>query len=139
MPTFVPTCNASRLDVNLQKVFKPLPLQSHAQVPCLQTQTQPSPDEYRVRQYSQGPQGDPFAPQIVGPFFPVEHEPPVPPQKPKRKRRVRREEECSFCQGNDKRNKNGDPEPMATCDECGRSGLCKDVRPVKLTRLIHQT
>lgn len=96
--------------------------QSHAQVPCFQTQTQPSPDEYRVRQYSQGPQGDPFAPQIVGPFFPVEHEPPVPPQKPKRKRRVRREEECSFCQGNEKRNKNGDPEPMATCDECGRSG-----------------
>jgi hypothetical protein len=33
-----------------------------------------------------------------------------------------REEECGFCQGNDSKNQDGDPEPMVSCEECGRSG-----------------
>ncbi|PPQ98341.1 hypothetical protein CVT26_013597 [Gymnopilus dilepis] len=83
-------------------------------------------EEYRIRQYSQGPHGDPFAPELpVPPFFPIEQEqpqPPPPPPKPKRRRKVQREEECSFCRGNETRNKAGEPEPMLTCHECGRSG-----------------
>ncbi|KAF8969241.1 hypothetical protein BDZ97DRAFT_272862 [Flammula alnicola] len=83
---------------------------------------QPPSDDYQIRQYSQGPQGDPFAPQIPAPFFPIEQEEPLPPPKPKRKRKVHREEDCSFCQGNEERNKRGEPESMVTCHECGRSG-----------------
>ncbi|KAF4613588.1 hypothetical protein D9613_007898 [Agrocybe pediades] len=81
-----------------------------------------SSDEYLIRQYSEGPQGDPFAPQIPVPFFPVEPERPVQPPKLKRRRKVLREEECSFCQGNETKNKRGEPEAMLTCHECGRSG-----------------
>ncbi|KAI0925909.1 hypothetical protein AcV5_008515 [Taiwanofungus camphoratus] len=74
------------------------------------------------RQYSQGPQGDPFAPQPLPAYLPVE-EPAPPPSKPVRKKRApRREEECGFCQGDDSKNKQGVPEPMVTCAECGRSG-----------------
>ncbi|KAK1219388.1 Histone acetyltransferase [Marasmius sp. AFHP31] len=77
-------------------------------------------------QYDQGPQGDPFAPQPPPAFFPPETllEEPVPPTpKPlKRKRKPKREEECGFCQGNDKNNKDGQPEQMLTCHVCGRSG-----------------
>ncbi|KAF9466565.1 hypothetical protein BDZ94DRAFT_1288192 [Collybia nuda] len=81
-------------------------------------------DQYtHVQQYSEGPQGDPFAPQATHAYFPVEAELPPPPTKPaKRKRRARREEECGFCQGNDSKNKEGRPETMVTCTECGRSG-----------------
>ncbi|RXW24284.1 hypothetical protein EST38_g1587 [Candolleomyces aberdarensis] len=59
----------------------------------------------KVRQYSQGPQAEP--PQ---------------PAKQKKKRRAKREEECGFCPGTDHRNKYGQPEKMASCHECGRSG-----------------
>lgn len=82
--------------------------------------------EDRIRQYSQGPQGDPFAPQVVPPFFPMEEvaTPPPPPPKPKRKRRVQRENKCGFCGGDDDKNKHGELEVMTTCHECGRSGMC---------------
>ncbi|KAJ2916591.1 hypothetical protein MD484_g3796, partial [Candolleomyces efflorescens] len=78
----------------------------------------------KVRQYSQGPQGDPFAPQVPVPFFPFEPLPTEPPQpaKQRKKRRVKRDEECGFCAGTDRRNKHGQPEKMASCHECGRSG-----------------
>ena len=81
------------------------------------------PEDFQMRQYSQGPQGDPFAPQPPPPFFPIEQQQLLPTPKPKRKRRIRREEECSFCQGNDTRNTMGNPELMLTCHLCGRSGL----------------
>ncbi|KAF9453434.1 hypothetical protein P691DRAFT_608579, partial [Macrolepiota fuliginosa MF-IS2] len=72
------------------------------------------------------PEGDPFAPQNTTPYLPIIAEQPVPPPhafKPlKRRRRFHRDEECSFCQGNDAKNKSGEPEPMVTCHECGRSG-----------------
>ncbi|KAK2460903.1 hypothetical protein APHAL10511_007373 [Amanita phalloides] len=94
----------------LPPVHSPLPL--------------PTPhQQYPTRQYSQGPQGDPFAPPPVPAYFPIQPEPLVPPPKQlKRKRKPRREEECGFCQGNDGKNKMGVPEEMVTCDECGRSG-----------------
>ncbi|KAF5382131.1 hypothetical protein D9615_004309 [Tricholomella constricta] len=84
----------------------------------------PPPAQFnQVQQYSDGPQGDPFAPQPLPMYFPVEVEPPISPPKPvKRKRKPARERECGFCQGNDRKNKAGQPELMATCDECGRSG-----------------
>ena len=81
------------------------------------------PEDYQMRQYSQGPQGDPFAPQLPTPFFPIEQQQPLPTPKPKRKRRIRREENCSFCGGNDTRNTMGKPELMLSCHVCGRSGL----------------
>uniref|UniRef100_A0A8H7Y3Q1 Histone acetyltransferase n=1 Tax=Psilocybe cubensis TaxID=181762 RepID=A0A8H7Y3Q1_PSICU len=88
----------------------------------------PLSDDYQIRQYSQGPQGDPFAPQIPTPFFPAleQTQQPTPPPKPKRKRKVFKEEECSFCQGSDAKNKRGEGEQMLTCHECGRSGWHMD-------------
>ena len=80
------------------------------------------PQDFKIRQYSQGPQGDPFAPQLPPPFFPLERQL-LPTPKPKRKHRIRREEGCSFCQGNGTRNTMGDPELMLTFHLCGRSGL----------------
>ena len=72
------------------------------------------------RQYSQGPQGDPFAPQPLPPYLPVE-EPSMPtPKPPRKKRKVDREKECRFCKAEGK--KNIIPERLLTCAECGRSG-----------------
>ncbi|KXN91698.1 Histone acetyltransferase KAT7, partial [Leucoagaricus sp. SymC.cos] len=75
------------------------------------------------------PEGDPFAPQNTIPYLPnIIAEPPAPPLPPhplkplKKRRRLKREENCSFCSGNDARNKVGEPEAMVTCHECGRSG-----------------
>lgn len=84
----------------------------------------PFPNMYdAVRQYSEGPQGDPFAPQPPPTYFPVEAELPILSQKPaRRKKKPRKEEICGFCQGNDTENKKGQPELMITCDECARSG-----------------
>ncbi|RDB25851.1 Histone acetyltransferase KAT7 [Hypsizygus marmoreus] len=91
----------------------------------------PPPAQYtQIPQYSEGPQGDPFAPQQLPIFFPIQVEQPMPPSKPlKRKRRPPRESECSFCLGTDLKNKDGEPELMVTCDECGRSGhpSCMDL------------
>ncbi|KAM5538485.1 hypothetical protein V8D89_007818 [Ganoderma adspersum] len=83
----------------------------------------------RVDSYPQGPQGDPFA-QPPPVYIPVEE--PVPlPAKPvkKRKRPVAREEECGFCSGNDSENRQGQPELMVSCVDCGRSGhpSCMDL------------
>lgn len=99
---------------------------------CIQVQLEasypeqclPFPNMYdAVRQYSEGPQGDPFAPQPPPTYFPVEAELPILSQKPaRRKKKPRKEEICGFCQGNDTENKKGQPELMITCDECARSG-----------------
>lgn len=72
--------------------------------------------------YLQGPQGDPFAPQPSPTYLPVEVELPVPPKPIKKKRKPRRETDCSFCGGDDTKNKEGEPETMVTCADCGRSG-----------------
>jgi hypothetical protein len=92
-------------------------------------QCMPIPDFYApVRQYSEGPQGDPFAPQPPPTYFPVEAEQPIVPQKPaRRKKRPRKEEVCGFCDGDDTKNKEGQPELMITCDECGRSGNARSI------------
>ena len=92
----------------------------------------------KVRQYSQGPQGDPFAPQVSVPYFPFEPFPTEPPQpaKQRKKRRVKRDEECGFCAGTDRRNKHGQPEKMASCHECGRSGTSSLPYTPRLQRLI---
>ncbi|KAG6861356.1 hypothetical protein C0995_001089 [Termitomyces sp. Mi166 len=80
-----------------------------------------------VQQYSDGPQGDPFAPQPLPMYYPIEMDQPTLFPKPvKRKRKPRRERECGFCQGDDRKNKEGHPELMATCSECGRSGWHMD-------------
>lgn len=80
----------------------------------------------QVQQYSQGPQGDPFAPQVVEQYMPIEPTPGLPPPLPlksRRRRKIRREEECGFCNGNDQLNTTtNQSEQMATCIECGRSG-----------------
>ncbi|KAG1747116.1 uncharacterized protein EDB91DRAFT_1334870 [Suillus paluster] len=85
----------------------------------------PHPRHYSQEpsQYDQGPRGDPFAPQPPAPYLHIPEEiVPLPPKPPKRKRKPRRELECGFCQGDDKKNKQGEPEVMLTCEECGRSG-----------------
>jgi len=81
-----------------------------------------APDvSHHIREYSQGPQGDPFAQPPPDYFPPVTQAVPTP-KPPKKKRRVRREPNCGFCGGNDKKNNVGEPEEMVSCDECGRSG-----------------
>jgi hypothetical protein len=86
------------------------------------------------------PEGDPFAPQNTIPYLPIITGPPVPqhPLKPlKKKRRLhRRDEKCSFCQGNDAKNKHGKAELMVTCSECGRSGMCIPLFQTSLRFLI---
>ncbi|KAI5119834.1 hypothetical protein M0805_008400 [Coniferiporia weirii] len=79
------------------------------------------------QRYAQGPQGDPFAPQLPPHFFPSTNlnaeEQVHAIQKPvKRKRRPRREEDCGFCGGNDSKNRRNGQERMVACDDCGRSG-----------------
>ncbi|KAG6332467.1 hypothetical protein ID866_6623 [Astraeus odoratus] len=73
-------------------------------------------------QYDQGPRGDPFAPQPAATYLPVPQVAHPRPKPQKKKRKPRREEECGFCQGNDSKNKQGEPELMVSCEECGRSG-----------------
>src|ERR1700733_4881676 len=75
-----------------------------------------------TRQYSQGPQGDPFAPPPPSYQLPPEELPQATPKPVKKRRKPRREEECGFCQGTDKKNSEGEAEVMVTCTECGRSG-----------------
>ena len=75
-----------------------------------------------IREYSQGPQGDPFAQPPPPDYFPPVSEAVLTPKPQKKKKKVRREPNCGFCGGNDKKNKIGEPEEMISCDECGRSG-----------------
>ncbi|KAH9958610.1 hypothetical protein BC827DRAFT_1362031 [Russula dissimulans] len=86
---------------------------------------------HHIREYSQGPQGDPFA-QPLPDYFPPVSQAVLTPKPPKKKRRVRREPNCGFCGGNDKKNNVGEPEEMVSCDECGRSGhpTCMDLGSV---------
>jgi hypothetical protein len=77
---------------------------------------------HHIRDYSQGPQGDPFAQPSPPDYFPPVSETILTPKPQKKKKRVRREPNCGFCGGNDKKNKIGTPEEMVSCDECGRSG-----------------
>ncbi|KAJ3525042.1 hypothetical protein NM688_g8463 [Phlebia brevispora] len=81
-------------------------------------------------QYSQGPQGDPFAPQPS--YFSVEAPPENPPKPVKKKRKPRRESICGFCKGDDARNSVGQTEKMISCVECGRSGhpTCMNLAPI---------
>jgi hypothetical protein len=93
----------------------------------------------RIHQYSQGPQGDPFAPQVVEQYMPIDPTPGLPPPLPaksKRRRKIRREEECGFCNGNDQLNTmSNQSEQMATCIECGRSGEFA-LHPVSRVRVV---
>ncbi|KAF8591104.1 hypothetical protein K439DRAFT_1059479 [Ramaria rubella] len=83
-----------------------------------------SPNSTSKFEFEQGPQGDPFAPLTNDTFLPPRVPSPPRPLKRKRKTRpiARRDEDCSFCQGNDGSNKNQQPEEMVSCVACGRSG-----------------
>ncbi|KAI9434207.1 hypothetical protein H4582DRAFT_1981297 [Lactarius indigo] len=89
----------------------------------------PSNIPHHIREYSQGPQGDPFAQPPPAEYFSPITEAIITAKPPKKKRKVRREPNCGFCNGNDKKNKIGEPEEMVSCDECGRSGhpTCMDL------------
>ncbi|KAG9315248.1 acyl-CoA N-acyltransferase [Chiua virens] len=115
-PSLAPTRD-SQSTANASRVLHPLVVQDQFPPPLQKIYPQePLP-------YDQGPQGDPFAPQPPAPYLPVpETELPRVPRPQRRKRKPRREEECGFCQGNDLKNKLGEPEPMVSCEECGRSG-----------------
>ncbi|KAL0954610.1 hypothetical protein HGRIS_003570 [Hohenbuehelia grisea] len=74
------------------------------------------------RQYSQGPQGDPFAPPPPSHYIPLEPEPaPVPTKPTRRKRRHPHPDHCATCDGDNSRNKQDIPEEMVTCVECSRN------------------
>ncbi|KAJ3554151.1 hypothetical protein NP233_g12482 [Leucocoprinus birnbaumii] len=84
-----------------------------------EVQVQATPDQQWT--HDRLPEGDPFAPQNTTPFLPAIIPPPQHPPHPlkpvKKKRRVER---CSICGGTDAKNSAGVPEPMITCNECGR-------------------
>ncbi|KAI9454545.1 hypothetical protein BJY52DRAFT_1284058 [Lactarius psammicola] len=92
----------------------------------------PTNTPHHIREYSQGPQGDPFAQPLPPEYFSPVTEAVLTAKPPKKKRKVRREPNCGFCSGNDKKNKIGEPEEMVSCDECGRSGhpTCMDLGTV---------
>lgn len=71
------------------------------------------------------PQGPPPEPELLLQQDQLEQLPPPSPKphkKHKRVKRLKRENECGFCQGSDERNKEGVPETMLSCSNCGRSG-----------------
>ncbi|KAJ4480048.1 hypothetical protein J3R30DRAFT_3288344 [Lentinula aciculospora] len=88
--------------------------------------------DHFMREYSQGPQGDPFAPQPQPVFFQPSLDQPqlLPSQKSmKRKRKQKRDSLCDSCSGDDAANKDGEPEIMLSCIDCGRNwwhGSCFD-------------
>ncbi|KAA1467313.1 hypothetical protein DENSPDRAFT_792496, partial [Dentipellis sp. KUC8613] len=104
------------------------------QIPFPQTPLY-SPISPQRRDYSQGPQGDPFAPAPPTAYFAIE-EPIAPePQKPvKKKRKPKREPICGHCNGKAK-NRQGEPELIISCAECGRSGhpSCMQLKDVAET------
>ncbi|KAF8558205.1 hypothetical protein OG21DRAFT_1595586 [Imleria badia] len=105
-----------------QHQFEPPPKRHYSQEPL---------------QYDQGPQGDPFAPQPPAAYLPIpEAELPRVTKPPKRKRKPRREKECGFCQGNDTKNKLGEPEAMVFCEECGRSGHPSCMELAKVAEVV---
>ncbi|KAJ7758859.1 hypothetical protein DFH07DRAFT_867970 [Mycena maculata] len=84
----------------------------------------PPPEELpnHFTQYSEAPQGDPFAPQPEYRPMPQEPPPPPPPKPARRKRGSQRGHECGFCGESNSKNK----KRMATCHDCGRSGWHMD-------------
>ncbi|KAL4268783.1 MYST (SAS/MOZ) family protein [Pleurotus pulmonarius] len=66
-----------------------------------------------LRQYSQGPQGDPFAPPPP-PFLPIPIEQSPPRTTSKKKRKTRKPNHCGICDSSHS------PELMVSCIECGR-------------------
>ena len=98
--------------------------------PYCKISTQPS------LQYLQGPQGDPFAPQPPQTYLPIEPKPLVLPRPVKKKRRPRRETECSLCEGDDSKNREGDLERMISCAECGRSGQSTSITPSRCNDIV---
>ncbi|KAJ7220037.1 hypothetical protein GGX14DRAFT_354739 [Mycena pura] len=101
-----------------------LGIQSNEQNGQVKPACTPPPQEppKHFSQYSQAPQGDPFAPQPEYHPMPID-EPPTLPSKPARRRRgPPREHKCGFCGGSSK-NTTGQ---LATCYECGRSGWHMD-------------
>ncbi|KAI0316722.1 hypothetical protein OF83DRAFT_1125219 [Amylostereum chailletii] len=121
---------ASDLDIPIDPALAEPPID-----PALQDSSQPPPnsqvstppplDSYLLhhpRDYSQGPQGDPFAQDAAQPFFTVEEHAEPTPKPLKRRRRPPRGPNCVFCGGDEKKNnESGQPESMASCDTCGRS------------------
>ncbi|KAJ7039611.1 hypothetical protein C8F04DRAFT_1317664 [Mycena alexandri] len=81
------------------------------------TEPQPSPprEEHpnHFSQYSEAPQGDPFAPQPESHPIPDDEPPPPPPKPARRRRGGQRKDECGIC---------GEKSPpLVTCNECGKN------------------
>ncbi|KAG8708692.1 hypothetical protein FRC08_018768 [Ceratobasidium sp. 394] len=66
---------------------------------------------------------------------------PTTAKRPRKKSRVQKlvpEPECSFCQGDDQKNKYGVAEPMVSCTSCGRSGHPTCIKIPQLADVIRQ-
>lgn len=95
-----------------------------------------STQDHYARDFPQGPPPEPQ--MLLPPLEEDEHQPPPPrhqQKKPRRVKRPRREKNCGFCQGSDERNKEGVPEAMLSCSNCGRSGR-RHYHHVKPNQLI---
>lgn len=123
--SIVLSVDASRLSTRVSFVICHITHSSSLQsAPSQYSSRRSSPTSALKFNFEQGPQGDPFAPQQGESFI----QPCIPsvPRSLKRKRKTRpaarRDDDCSFCQGDDSNNKNGQSEEMVSCVACGRSG-----------------
>jgi hypothetical protein len=81
-------------------------------------------------QYTQGPQGDPFAPQELPVLLPVEAPQSLQLKSAKRRRRIPRESVCSVCRSEEKIGIDG-PEPLLSCVDCKLKGQATVVQHVQ--------
>ena len=111
--------NASRRIDQIQ--YTRLTYVQEAVLPHEDTEEEPTPRKHTYYAYSQVPEGDPALFQQQELFPPVPH-PKEPPPMTRRVRGPKRRKRCSFCRGDDQKNKYGVPESMVGCSECGRVG-----------------
>ncbi|KAJ7678480.1 hypothetical protein B0H17DRAFT_944489 [Mycena rosella] len=124
---FSPSDNNIPIDPALGGVpIDPALLGPHIPVQNPQRTPPPNDPPNHFSQYSEAPQGDPFAPQPEYHPIPQDEPPPSPPPKPVRRKRGPLQ--CNFCHGTGRSSKNqaGRTERMATCHECGKSGWHMD-------------
>ncbi|KAJ7746391.1 hypothetical protein B0H16DRAFT_1726567 [Mycena metata] len=97
----------------------PVLLEKDAEDQVHQSNAEPQPSSPREEhpnhfsQYSEAPQGDPFAPQPESHPIPDDEPPPPPPKPTRRRRGGQRKEECGSC--------GKKSPPLVTCNECGKN------------------
>ncbi|KAI5892790.1 uncharacterized protein SCHCODRAFT_02301541 [Schizophyllum commune H4-8] len=131
-----PALNAIPLDPSLVEKAKKEQGEEEAVPPHEDTQEEPTPRKHTYYAYSQVPEGDPALFQQQELFPPAPH-PEEPPPMTRRVRGPKRRKRCSFCRGDDHKNKYGVPESMVGCSECGRVGHPSCLQLADVAEILH--